>query len=240
MEQELIRIGFTPHEAAIYLALVDIGMTGTAEIIRRTSLHRNIVYTTLDKLIAKQLVFKVIENKKAQFQVTDPGRILAEIQDNLLIAQKIVPDLATRASVKQEVTMYHGVNGFRDYTIRTLQRLSKNETIYILGSIGDEWYELMGDRLTEHEKIMANKQIHWKLIGYEASRRDQAHIEKLPKLIQSKVIPKSYKTPANVNIWQDTIALQIFTEPVSVIEIKNAALAESYMNYFDLLWNMKV
>lgn len=236
MEKELTKLGFSQHEATIYMALIDIGQTGTGEIIKKTGLHRNIVYDTLDKLIRRKLVSKVIKQNKAQFQVTDPSRIVSEIESNLKVASEIVPDLAARARVKQEITIYEGLEGFRSYSINMVEQIEPGSTLYILGAIGDCWYDLMGETaLKRYEKIRLGKKVMIKMISYEKSARDEAAM-KAGRLHEIKVIPKGYENPANTLIWGDTIALQTFTEPYSVVQIRNAALAKSYLNFFDALW----
>ena len=70
MISELTKLGLTLNEAKVYFALLELGSTNAGEIIKKTKLHRNIVYDKLDKLIEKGLVsFVTIKNIK-QFEVT--------------------------------------------------------------------------------------------------------------------------------------------------------------------------
>lgn len=239
MKHDLEQLGFTSHEAAIYLALIEAGQTGAGELIKRTGLHRNIVYSTLDKLIAKKLVSRVIRQKTASFQVTDPNRILSDIESKRAIAANLVPSLINKAGVKQEIVIYEGLDGFRSSSINIMEQMDKNSILYVLGSIGDQWYELMGtETYKRYENIRLKKKITLRMISYGESAKDRAIIE-AGKYYEVKIIPRQFETPANTLIWNDTIALQTFAEPYSVIHIKNPALAKSYLNYFDLLWNQK-
>lgn len=235
MEQELIKLGFSSHEAAVYLALIDIGQTGAGEIIKKTGLHRNIIYETLDKLIAKQLALKVTVKNVAQFRSTDPNRIINTIKTSLDMAEATVPELVSRANVKQDIVVYDGLDGFRNYNYSALTRIPNGGTQYILGSVGNLWYELMGEMYQKYRKLRIKKKITWKMIGYAESARDQDVVD-MKEFIDLRIIPRNLSTPANMQIWEDVVALQVLTEPYSVIEIKNKALAESYLNYFNLLW----
>lgn len=51
LEKQLQKLGFSDNEAKVYLALLEIGFTTTGAVIKKTGLHRNIVYETLDKLV---------------------------------------------------------------------------------------------------------------------------------------------------------------------------------------------
>ena len=74
-----------------------------------------------------------------------------------------------------------------------------------------------------------------KMVEYHVSKLDKQKADN-NELYEVRVIPTNLETPANVLILEDYIALQIFEEPVSVIEIKNPSVARAYLNYFNLLW----
>ncbi len=235
MEKELEKLGFSVHQAEVYLALIDIGQTGAGEIVKQTGLHRNIVYETLDKLVAKHLATKVTEKNVAQFVATDPKRIQEHIKANLDQAEMLVPQLVERANIQQDIVVYNGIEGFRTYNMEALSRIRRGGSQYVLGSVGNLWYELMGEQYRKYEKLRLKKKIWWKMIAYEESERDQALIDE-KKLIEVRIIPRKLSTPANMHIWEGTVALQMVVEPYTVVEIRNKALAESYLNYFNLLW----
>lgn len=56
----LVKLGLTTNEATVYDCLLGLGITTAGKIIKKTHLHRNIVYDNLEKLIKKGLVSFVI------------------------------------------------------------------------------------------------------------------------------------------------------------------------------------
>jgi sugar-specific transcriptional regulator TrmB len=238
MEDALIQLGFSQHEATIYLALIDLGKTGTGEIIRKTGLHRNIVYETLDKLIRRKLVFKIANKKVAQFELADPARILAEVRAKTALAEQIVPELASRANIKQEVVIYDGLEGFRASSMDFIERMSPSSTIYVLGAIGDRWYQLMGNKALQHDKLRLKKRIVMReiLYGKESMEIDNKMASNKANLYEIRVIPQEFETPANMLIVEDMIILQTLIEPYSAVQIKNPALSQAYLNYFNAMW----
>lgn len=236
MKEDLIKLGFSNHEAQIYLAMIELGETGAGEIIKKTSLHRNIVYETLDKLVAKKLASKITRKKVAQFVVTDPDRILADQKSKLSIAEKIVPSLVAKANVKQEIVLYEGIEGFQTFSLSLLEKMKEKSTLYVLGATGDLWYEIMGEKSKKYFKIAEKRNIKFKMVEYRESMMDQARAAKDPSFV-IRILPRNMSTPANVLIWEDSIALQTLSEPYSVVEIKNAIQAQAYLNYFNLLWD---
>lgn len=235
MHDDLLKLGFSAHEADIYLALIDIGTTGAGEIIKRTGLHRNIVYDTLDKLIARKLVLKVLKKNIALFQVSDPQRIVEHEKTRLIIAEELIPSLAAKAKVKQDIIVYDGLEGFRTFSLNMLDRVEKGGNVYVIGSVGDLWYELMGDKYQQYERKRLKKKIWWKMVAYAESARDKDLIAR-DKNVEVKIVQQPFNPTANMLIYGGKVCLCTFIEPYGVIEIMNKALAESYLNYFNTLW----
>jgi len=235
MQEELEKLGFSKHEAEVYLALLDLKETGAGGIIKKTGLHRNIVYETLDKLINRKLVTKVIKKKVAQFLANDPKRILDEQKNKLEIATTLVPSLINQANIKQEIVIWEGLEGFRNFNLFEINRMKPGTTLYCLGAVGDKWYELMGEKYRTYERMRLKKKVWFQMIEYHESPIDKK-ITQEGKYYKVRVIPQNLDTPANMLIWDDYLALQTLVEPYSVVQIKNAALAKAYLNYFNLLW----
>jgi len=237
MMEDLLKLGFREHEEKVYLTLLDIGQTGAGELVKKTGLHRNIVYETLDKLIVKKLALKVYKKKVAQFRVTDPQRIIEEQKSNLSLAEKIIPELIKRSKNKNDIIIWDGIEGFRNFSITMLEKMDRGTVLHVLGAIGNRWYELMGDKdYKTYVRLTKEKKIRWKMVTFEKDVDLDIRAAKETGLVEARSLHQTYTAPANMLIWDDYIALQTFTEPYSVVEIKNKSLAEAYLNYFNALW----
>lgn len=235
MRDDLLQLGFTVHEADVYLSLLEIGQTGAGEIIKRTQLHRNIIYDTLEKLIAKKLVVKVFKKNIALFQITDPKRIVEHEKTRLSVAEDLVPQLLNKAEVKQDIIVYDGLEGFRTFSLNMLDRVEKGGIVYVIGSVGDLWYELMGEKNKQYDFKRCKRQVWLKMVAYAESEHDRELIS-TGKYTEVRIVPQPFNPTANMLIYNDKVCLCTFVEPYGVIEIKNKALAESYLNYFNTLW----
>lgn len=237
LSKDLQKFGLGRNEALVYLALFELGDAKAGEIISKTGLHRNIVYMELEKLKDKHLIMRSNTSGVAVFKTLDPSRLLDELRERQTFAKSIIEELRhIQRPVQQEIIVYEGLKGFRDYNFTTLEKIPEGGALYVMGSIGDKWYELMGEDYFRYERLRLKKGIIWKMISYSISQKDAAMV-KNQKFCEMKVLPQIYKNPANMNIFENTIALQTFVEPYSVIEIKNSALAEVYKYEFNLLWN---
>jgi ABC-type polar amino acid transport system ATPase subunit len=139
---------------------------------------------------------------------------------------------------EQEINIYEGEEQYQSYHIGLMKRLPKGSVIYVAGAVGDSWYKPMGDYYKQYEELRLNKKIVWKMLLYETSKIDIRLHNEFPKLNDFRILPTAVENPANYNIMDDTVILQTFGKMPSIIEIKNKAIAQSYMNYFNDLWKL--
>lgn len=236
MKDELIKLGFEGHQAEIYLALVDLGQCGAGDLVKKTGIHRNIVYETLDRLITKRLVLKVLQKKVFQYRITDPEKIIEDQRINLSLAESIIPDIKSRSENQNDIMVWDGAEGFRNFRLSCVESVKPGGTIYVLGAIdGERWAELMGPLHNKAEKIRLKKKIYYKMITYMKDDYDDSMV-KARKHYDVRVIENNFVTPANAIIWENNVAMQIYEEPISVIQVTSKPLAEAYLNYFNIMW----
>jgi sugar-specific transcriptional regulator TrmB len=238
MQEDLIKLGFEGHQSEIYLALVDLGQCGAGDLVKKTGIHRNIVYETLDRLITKRLVVKVLQKSLFQYRITDPAKILEDQKINLDIAESIIPEIQKRSENKSDFLVWDGIEGFRNFRLTCMESIKPKGTIYVLGAIGgDRWGEIMGSKYNTVERIRLKKEVEYRMITY---KRDDFDAKMMKKHLHYNVrmIENSFQPLANVMIWEDNIALQSYTEPISVMQIKNKNMAEAYLNYFEIMWKI--
>src|SRR3989344_5052785 len=117
----LEQLGLTRNESRVYLALLQLGSTNADPIIKKTGLHRNIVYDNLYKLIDKGLATFVLKTKRKFFEATSTYQLLKWIEDEKeealskeKLAKNILPEIESLRALnqeKQEVSVYKGKKG---------------------------------------------------------------------------------------------------------------------------------
>lgn len=139
------------------------------------------------------------------------------------------------------VKVYSGQEEFQAYHLALLNRLPINSSITIIGGLGTTWYSPMGDKYKEYDAIRHKKNITWDMLMYEYGEEDRRLAKENIAINNFHVLPTSIKNLADININSDgTVVLQTFDPVPAVIEIKNKALADSYMYYYhDLLKQSK-
>lgn len=236
---QLQELNLSLNEAKVYTALLEIGQTSAGEVIKKTLLHRSVVYETLDKLISKKLVFKLEKQNIAFFQVTDPSRLLENVKSQEEIVLELIPKLKEMIDTKlPEITVYEGLESYKRFWLDSVLNMPIGSTDYIAGSIGKKWWDYMGNEAKIYHDIKRKRKIHWKMIVFEIDLLELELLKSEPKLHEYRLIEKGVSLDGNFNVLgQESVILHSATEPM-IIEIKNPTLVKVFQNIFDILWSI--
>lgn len=237
---QLEELNLTSNEASVYLSLMEIGQTSAGEIIKKTNFHRSVVYETLEKLIDKKLVTKLVKNKISYFQSSDPERLIQRIKSQEEIAHNLVPFLKEISKQKlPEITVYEGVKSYQQFWLDSVQNMKRGSVDYVAGSIGGPWMEHMGALSKQYFKIAQKRNISWKMVVFDVLDYEQTFLNNYPDFNwECRLIDKYVSKEGNFNILgDDSVILHSATEPM-IIEIKNSSLVKVFRNLFDVLWEV--
>jgi len=236
---DLQMLGLSPNQSQVYLVLVRLGAAKAGEIIKRTGMHRNLVYLALQELVEKKLISTSKSKKISVYKPLAPVRLLAEPQEKERIAKHVMEELALlskRATSGQEIVVYEGVDEFRRYEQHLYASLKQGNTLRYLG-ISPQWHEIMGPSL-EQELIglQLGKNIKLKALANAVTHEQKEYVRRTRGLSEVRANPLVSSDTSGVAILEDRISIRSFVEPFFVVEILHEALAKNYQNYFDFLW----
>ena len=238
MKEELKRLGLTENETKVYLALLELGSTNAGEIIKKTKLHRNIVYDNLDRLIEKGLVsFVTIKNIK-HFEATSSEELKdfiekqkEEILQKEQIANKLLPQIdkiRTSAERKQEATVFKGKKGLK----AILEEITKTKDELLVFGTGWGMKETLGSYYEQwHLKLRQNK-IKARIL----LPKNKKGLFLRP--FTAKYLKEENVIPSTIAVYGDrTLNIVWGEEPIAVLIISKK-VAESYKSYFEYLWKI--
>lgn len=238
MKEELTRLGLTENEAEVYLALLDLGSTNAGAIIKKTRLHRNIVYDNLDKLIEKGLVsFVTIKNIK-QFETT-PSKELKEYvkkrKEEVLNEEKIVSQLVPQiekirisAERKQDATIFKGKRGLKT----VLDEITKTKSELLVFGTGWGMKETLESYYEQWHSKLKLKKIKCRILLPENKRGN------FLKPFVEKYLPENNVMPSTIAVYEDKVLNVIWGEEPIAILIMSEKASQSYKNFFELLWKI--
>ena len=242
IKQVLQEIGLTKNETEIYLFLLKSGETTTGSIIKETGIANSRVYNSISSLIDKGLIIYNTQKDGKHFSAVSPEIILKQQEDRKKKIESIIPNLKSMSGNQQKETLtaiYEGFQGFKTAFQKIIEDCPKEETIHILGFSSQPYAtESLRTFLANMNLKSQNKKQKLKILLDPSSKDSLGKDRKNEKYSEVRYMPKGYISPAAIDIFQDYVYMFLWEEKPFVFMIKNKRIAESFKQYFNLLWNI--
>lgn len=242
----LRKLGMNNTEIRVYIALLEIGQTTTGALVKKAGVHSSKIYNILSSLVEKGIVGYIVEGGVKKFRANNPivlSHLLdlkeQEMQKIKIELKQTLPDFEKMFSEEKAdygIEILEGLRGIKTVYDFTLGHCKKGEMLYTVG------YPLLASQLLnayfkDYHKKIAKKGLKAKILyDYDTwffkIREPRLHAEQ-------RYLPKSIKTPAFIHIFKGHIGIMVVTEKQKLcIFIKNKEVADSYIHYFNLLWQL--
>lgn len=235
MENEILQnLGLNKNESKVYFALVKLKKASVNEISKESNVQRVNTYDLLQSLKAKGLVGTITKENKMFFEASSPenlSELLEKKKKELLETEKSIKNLKTlfeSEQTTQDVKVFKGKLG-----IKTILKEVLNTQTEILnfGSSGmfPKYYP---EYFNIWEKNRIKKKIKMRIV---ASKYIKNKI-KIKKLQFIKFIDMDYKNKTSTFVYDDNVAIFIWSENPLAILIKDKDFSNSNKNHFEYLW----
>lgn len=228
-EKVLEKLGFSPNEIKVYLALNDHGSTKAGRIAKLAKIDRSSCYNSLKSLGEKGLVSYVLIGKVKWFQSAGPRRLLDYLKEQEEDVKAIIPELHAKhkaAKVEGQVRLFKGTKGIKTIFLDIARTRKEN---LVFGSEG-QFSERMPEFTMQFERLKRENRVRTKMI----LRKGRKELDS--KTTEHRHLPNIAASPAVTNIYGNKIAIIIWTDEPEGIIIENESAAKSYKTYFDFMW----
>jgi len=242
----LEQIGLTGSEAKVYEALLQLGDSTRSAIVNKSKISGSKIYEVLEKLQDKGLVSIYMKNKIKHFKPTNPNQLLYYLEDEkkkIIELEKqtkmLIPSLMMQfnnSNEEQEVELLQGIKGMESVFREQVEILNKGECNYVIG----------GTRGTDEGPITAffrkihmmreEKGIKTKML-YNIRQKEETEKNYSGKEFSNSTTKYiEHSSPVSINIYKDRTLIVLFAKELSIIHIKSQAVANSFMEYFNIMW----
>ena len=246
MDTKLLKeIGLTEGETKVYLALLELGLTTTGALVKKSGVSASKVYLILDRLAKKGLVGHVMKGGIRYFQATDPRRILDYMteQENELAEKKqevlaLLPQLMMKQKLgteKRRAEIYEGFKGVTNLFTGMIDDLKSGEAYYTMG-VGYGFEEIRGMRafFTKYHAERARRRIKVFMLANYSVKDILVPTTQLRSEV--KFLPEELITNVQITVYKDRTFIILWSNDPIAFLIHNAEIASGFMNYFNLLW----
>ncbi len=236
----LKKIGLTKNEIAVYLSLLELGTTTTGPLTVKSGLHSSRVYESLNKLINKGLVSFAVKANRKHFSAAPPETILDLIEEQEREIKAILPELKLLSKQKpseEKATIYDGYKGVKSVYDNIIRTLKKGDEILVFGARGADESFMSKTFFKEYTKRRVAKGIKMKIIFNADAKETGKFYSQIPNT-QVKYMPENMQTPAAVDIFGNNVGTLILKPKPMVFLITSKEVADSYREFFKMLWKM--
>lgn len=241
----LSSIGLTKSEIKVYEALLKLGQSTAGPIVDESKVTRSKIYDILERLKHKGLVSSITKSSTKYFHAADPTAILdyidekkKSLDESKEAVSNILPyldHLKESSSDKRVAEVFLGIKGMRHAFLEMIKIFSSKESYYAFGAgKGEDKFQVQ-KFFTELHKARMKKKVKSFIIFNEVSRGLFKNQEK-SSLVKARYIEQS--TPSAINIYKNiTIIAILQKEPITIL-IRNQETADSFRDYFQIMWSM--
>ncbi len=226
-------IGFNSNEIHVYLNLLSSGKASPSEVSKTTQIHRSNTYDILEKLHEKGIVDKSVENDKKYFSPIDPDDLLDYLKQKERELESIIPEMNKLQNTKVEterVFLSEGMNSVKNILNHLLDY---NSPISSYG-IPKESIEILGGFIEEFHRKRIKRKIPFRAV-YDS--KSISYVKKLNKMdfTEARFYPLKHPQVSTI-VCSDRVITIIWNSPITVINILSERVAETYSDYFEILW----
>jgi sugar-specific transcriptional regulator TrmB len=235
-------LGLAKNEARIYETLLREGESGVATISSKAAINRRNVYDSLNRLIEKGLIFEIRAIAENRYQAVEPKKLTEILDEKLEDLYTVMPEmekLYNKTPHQDEVFIYRGIEGWKNY-LRDMLRIGKDN--YTIGGTGAWLHPKMSSFMGRFLKEAEKQQITFHIL-FNHEVQEQSTTLTYLKNSEYKFLPKGYSTNTAIDIFGDHVVtlsgltLGGFDENMTSTIIVNPNIAESYRTWFKLMWD---
>lgn len=241
LEESLKNIGFSKPEAAIYLALLELGRGTVSQIAARAKVQRTSGYHILSALTVKGLATISGREPKQEYVAESPANLQRYVERELErqkgIAARtagLIADLTALSSKgdRPRVRFFEGAKGLQEVYEDTL---TAKEPIRALANV-DDMHKALPNYFPHYYERRARKGIAIRaIIPATSVGQDRAAKDKEEKRETALVPPKHFSFSPEINIYDNKVMIASWREKLGII-IESAEIADAMKKTFELAW----
>jgi len=243
----LEELGLTKGEADAYLALLELGESTAPDVARESGLQKSAAYFCLERLVKKGLASQLMEGNVRVFQpapvssmldlVSEKERVLKQAKKTLAeLSKKIAPREARPAVAK----VFEGWRGTRAAFGEFLGGGHAGEYVVFSVSIPEDVFPRFRRFIKNIHGKRVEKGIRARLLVSEDLRKTIGRDRQKEPRTKVRFVPREFSTPAVLNIFGNYTLVIIWAEEPYALLLESRAAADSFRNYFELLWKIAI
>jgi len=242
--QDLNKIGLTEGEIKVYKALLKLGEATKTNLAKESNVSPSNIYDITNRLIEKGMISKVEKNSISHFSPANPKHILDYLEDKKKEIDKekeyvnsILPLLLSKFNNSEEkvnIEVFQGWTGLKTVLDDVVEDCKKIDDNFVFGASKGTNEKQADIIFMRFSKMRSDKGISTKII-FNEDLRNSERVNFFRK-IKCSIRFMDQTTPAEIHTYKNKSLIIILTENPLVIRITGKEVADSFKQYFDIMW----
>ncbi len=236
LTQQLTDLGLNEKQAAVYVAVLELGSGSALDISRSAQVKRSTVYVILDELRELGLVTELKTGTTTLFQAQEPERIGDRLQSQMSTFRSIKPlldDLYLKEGSKPKVRFYSGIAQIQRLYEMFLVEHSKIDFFGADLEIFSQYMEPVFNKYTKEFQEGAHQVrevVTMNQFNLEYARKQYNRFHKI------RVIDKQFQFFGDNAIYGNTVLITSFSDDPFAVTIESKDVAQTFRSLFEVAW----
>lgn len=235
MPEVLEKIGLTPKQAGVYLALLELGTASVQSISGKAGVKRPTTYLILEDLQQKGLVSVVPRAKKHLFTAESPELLVSQLGRREELLRRFLPNLLAIYNARKEkpqVQLFSGREGVKEI----YQMIFESPEVWFFGTVA-EVEKIYPEGLRQFVKRVAELKIKARdLLSRTPDDYAYAAQVQINENYQIRFIPEGSGFPSDSAIFGDRVVFFSFRPEIFAVLVKSRAVSQSLRTLYELAW----
>lgn len=238
LEDVLMKAGLTEKEAAVYSAVMGLGPSTVLKIARAAGLKRTTVYSVLESLKQKGLIYIEMSGFKQFYRAENPVKLAGLLERRKKEFDSSLPELLGLYNFKageSSIKYYEGLEAVKSVYENLLKDVQSGEDYLIVGDdVG--WFRLDKDYFQDfvERRGKLNIKIRSLLQDSSEAQRHKGYARNFNESI--KILPKDTVLKTNMVIIPSRVVIQQLVPSVNAIVIETKSVVKMHRELFEIIW----
>ncbi|PJA47046.1 hypothetical protein CO172_03140 [Candidatus Uhrbacteria bacterium CG_4_9_14_3_um_filter_36_7] len=242
--RELIHIGLSEKEAAVYLASLELGPAVVQDVAKKANVNRATTYVCIESLAARGLMSTYVKGKKRFFTAESPDRLLSivrlqrrELEEKEREVESTIPKLLALFNVEGEKPHVRYMEGPQG--IKTILEIFESLEGDIIQIVPVEEVERIHELISERENHLDKLKKQGTVCRALAVMKEM-NFDRFPDLPKSEIraIPQDkFPIHGEISVRGNTVFMYSYKSTLLGLVITCKELADTLRALFQLAWD---
>ena len=235
----LEEIGLSENEAQVYLTSLSLGPTTILRIAKSSGVRRTTVYSIIETLKSKGLVYIKPIGLKQLYVAEHPDRLENIIDNKKRSLSKLLPEFTALYNLKggeSTVKYYEGLGAVKNIYETILDPMKPGDDYLVISDLEKFFVKTDKDYFEGFLEKRIKSKVKARLIATDSER--SRHMKQFSKNMnhEVRILPPGTQLSVDTMIVPHKVTIFNLDEPISAVSLENSAMIQMHKELFEIIW----